>query len=210
MKNFALGIASVAIVALAACTSASDNTASTTNTDTAKTATIDTPKTPEFKPFDVAEIAHTVKDYSRWKIGFDEDSNARKASGLELLVIGRNTANPNDLFIVLQASDVQKAKDFAANPRLKEVMEKHGVISRPAINYFHVIRFNPNSKEKQWVIVNHKVKDFDAWVKVFDAEGTAKGTSPDLTTLPAQSQSSMTPLPPLRLDPSLRVESRRI
>jgi hypothetical protein len=175
-KNF-LAIASLAMLAFAACNSASDKTASSAPTDTVKTATVDTPKAPEFKPFDVAEISHTVKDYDKWRPAFNADSPARKASGLEFLVIGRNTANPNNLLIVLNASDVQKAKDFAANPRLKDVMEKHGVISKPDINYFHVIRFNPDSKEKQWVVINHKVKDFDAWVKVFDAEGTATRAS---------------------------------
>jgi hypothetical protein len=52
-------------------------------------------------------------------------------------------------------------------------MDKAGVVSKPDIELFHVIRFNPDSKESQWVVVTHKVKDFDAWVKVFDAEGTA-------------------------------------
>jgi hypothetical protein len=175
-KNF-LAIAVLAMLAFAACNNTSDKTTSSATTDSTKTATVDTPKTAEFKPFDVVEINHTVKDYDKWRPAFNTDSTARKASGLEFLVIGRNAGNPNNLLIVLSASDVQKAKDFAANPRLKDVMQKHGVISKPEINYFHVIRFNPDSKEKQWVIINHKVKDFDAWVKVFDAEGTATRAS---------------------------------
>ena len=50
---------------------------------------------------------------------------------------------------------------------------KQGLFQNRQFNLFHVIRFNPDSKEKQWVLVTHKVKDFDAWLKVFDAEGTA-------------------------------------
>lgn len=175
-KNF-LAIAVLAMLAFAACNNTSDKTTSSATTDSTKTATVDTPKAAEFKPFDVVEINHTVKDYGKWRPAFNTDSTARKASGLEFVVIGRNTGNANNLLIVLTASDVQKAKDFAASPRLKDVMQKNGVISKPEINYFHVIRFNPDSKEKQWVIINHKVKDFDAWVKVFDAEGTATRAS---------------------------------
>jgi len=52
-------------------------------------------------------------------------------------------------------------------------MEKNGVISKPNIRYWHALRFNPDSKEKNWVIVTHKVKDYDTWVKAFDAEGTS-------------------------------------
>ncbi|MBS1934731.1 MAG: hypothetical protein JST96_12090, partial [Bacteroidetes bacterium] len=140
-------------------------------------AVAEKPKEPEFKPFDVVEVNHIVKNYEKWKPGFDNDSAARKEAGLELMVIGRSDANPNNLNIVLQASDIAKAKAFAGDPRLKEVMKKNGVTSKPEIHYYHVIRFNADSKEKQWVLVTHKVKDFDAWVKVFDSEGTAKRAS---------------------------------
>jgi hypothetical protein len=126
-----------------------------------------------FTPFDIVEISHTVKDYSRWRPLFNSDSTARKASGMEEIVIGRGSDKANNLLVTLKVSDVQKAKAFTADPRLKEVMQKGGVISKPNVDFFHVIRFNPDSKEKQWVLVTHKVKDFDAWLKVFDNEGTA-------------------------------------
>jgi len=144
--------------------------------DTAVAATT-APVSAAFTPFDVVEINHTVKDYAKWKVAFDNDSAARKSSGLSLIVIGKNNANPNNLTIALTASEVTKAKAFAADPRLKDVMEKNGVISKPDIAYYHVQRFNAESKEKQWVLVTHKVKDFDAWLKVFDAEGTATRAS---------------------------------
>jgi quinol monooxygenase YgiN len=124
-------------------------------------------------PFDVMEISHTVKDYATWKKGFDADELNRKGAGLEFIVLSRSIENPNSVTVVLQATDLAKAKAFAASPKLKEVMEKNGVISKPVISYFKVIRFNPDSKEKSWVVVTHKVKDFDTWLKVFDKEGTA-------------------------------------
>ena len=146
-----------------------------TATDTIVSAPVTAPAA--FTPFDLVEINHTVKDYATWKKAFDNDSVARKASGLEFIVIGKGDDNPNNLTIALTATDVQKAKSFASAPRLKEVMEKNGVVSKPAISFFHVIRFNPDSKEKNWVLITHKVKDFDAWVKVFDAEGASSRAS---------------------------------
>ena len=133
-----------------------------------------------FTPFDIAEISHKVKDYAKWRLVFNSDSVNRKAAGMEDLVVSSVIDNNNDIEIVLKVSDIQKAKDFAANPKLKEAMEKGGVISKPAIEFFHVIRFNPDSKEKQWVEVTHKVKDFEAWLKVFDGEGTAGRASQGL------------------------------
>ncbi|MBS1744157.1 MAG: hypothetical protein JST81_14085 [Bacteroidetes bacterium] len=128
---------------------------------------------PAFTAFDVVEIKHTVKDYDKWRPVFDNDSTARNASGLEKIVVARNMDNPNKLYIALKANDVAKAKEFANAARLKEVMEKGGVNSKPDVSFLHVIRFNPDAKEPKWVVITHKVKDFDAWVKVFDAEGKA-------------------------------------
>jgi hypothetical protein len=174
MKKFSSVCTLLAMLVLAACNSGGEKTTTSTTTDTTtKVAAPDTPAAPVFKPFDVVEIRHSVKDYAKWKPLFETDSTARKSNGMEFIVIGRKNDKPNDLVVVLQASDVQKAKAFAADPRLKEVMKKGGVNSKPEASYYHVIRFNPNSKEKQWVLVTHKVKDFDAWLKVFDAEGTA-------------------------------------
>lgn len=128
-------------------------------------------------PFDVMEVTHNVKDYAKWRPAFDADSPNRKAAGMEYITVGRGIDSNNRLLVVLKISDLAKARAFAADPKLKETMEKGGVISKPDVEFFHVIRYNPNSHEKQWVIVTHKVKDFDAWVKVYDGEGTATRAS---------------------------------
>jgi hypothetical protein len=140
--------------------------------DTAVVTVTATPEAPKLAaPFDMMEINHAVKDYASWKKAFDLDSTARAASGLSSLALARSLDKPNDVSVTLLVSDVQKAKAFAADPRLKDVMDKNGVVSKPEIGYYHVTRFNPDSKEKQWVLVTHKVKDYAAWLKVYDAEG---------------------------------------
>lgn len=142
--------------------------------DSATSMQIETPKAEEkFTPFDVVEIRHNVKDFAKWKSAFDTDSTERMGSGLEQIVVAKNLNKPENVYIALKASDLKKAKDFAAAPRLKDVMDKAGVSSKPEVRFLHVIRFNPDAKEKTWVVVTHKVKDFDAWLKVFDGEGTA-------------------------------------
>ena len=128
-------------------------------------------------PFDVLEVTHLVKDYAKWRPGFDSDSTAQKNSGMQAVVVSKCIDTPNRIMIVFKIADVAKAKAFAADPRLKTAMTNSGVISKPDIEYFHAIRFNPNSHQKQWVIITHKVKDFDAWLKVYDGEGTAKRLS---------------------------------
>ena len=118
------------------------------NTDTATTI-VTPPAPPAFSPFDMIEISHTVKDYAKWRPAFNADSTARKASGLEDIVVGRGIDNSNNILMAMKVSDVQKAKAFAADPRLKDVMEKNGVTSKPEISYMHVLRFNAESNEKK-------------------------------------------------------------
>ncbi len=148
-------------------------TVDTTATTTSKLAS-------EFKPFNVALLTNTVKDYAKMRTVFDADSNNRKANGMETIVVGREIDKPNNILIGFAISDVQKTKGFFKSPKLKEAMQKAGVISKSDVLFLDVIRFNKDSKEKQWVDVTHKVKDFNAWLKVFDAEGSAKRASDGL------------------------------
>lgn len=180
MKKLASMPAIVIAIFLFSCSNSTETAKESTPADTGKTkdtgaiAAAPAATQPEaFKPFDLVEVAHTVKDYNKWRPAFDLDSVNRKASGLTYLTVGREIDKPNNLLVVLQAADIQKSKEFAASPHLKDVMSKNGVVSKPEIGYYHFIRFNADAKEKTWVVVNHKVKDFDAWLKVFDAEGTA-------------------------------------
>jgi quinol monooxygenase YgiN len=159
--------------AVFSCNNSDEKKEEPAKTDTLATAATVTPAPAAFTPFDIMEINHTVKDFAKWKPAFDADSTARKASGLENLALGKELDNPSSLNVALKMADVQKAKAFAADPRLKQVMDKNGVTSKPDIGYYHVLRFNPDSKEKQWVLITHKVKDFDAWLKVYDEEGPA-------------------------------------
>ncbi len=155
--------------------SSCNNNSETTKEETAtnQDSAIAAPAAPEFKSFDVALVTHKVKDYAAWKPVFDADSANRIEGGMETLVVARGVDDTSNIMMAFKVADIQKAKDFVANPKLKEVMKKAGVISKPDFEFYHVVRFDPNAKEKQWVDVTHKVKDFDAWVKVFDEQGAA-------------------------------------
>jgi len=169
---FALSL-SLVVFACNNSTDEKDDASAMATDSTSASSTTASPAPASFTPFDVVEITHTVKDYEKWRPFFDADSANRKAHGLGDIAVGRNISDSNKILIALKVSDTAKAMAFAADPKLKEAMDKAGVISKPEFTFFHVIRFNPDSKEKQWVLVTHKVKDFDAWLKVFDAEGTA-------------------------------------
>lgn len=174
MKKINLLIALSISLGIASCNNGSEKTG---KTETKDTATVQEPaKTGPTLPRDVVTIYHTVKDYNQWRSGFDADSVARLASGLSFVAVERFADKPNDVKIVLAASDMAKAKAFIANPRLQDVMGKLGVISKPIINFWSIIRFNEEKRIPGGALVEVtlKAKDFDAWVKVFDGEGQAR------------------------------------
>ena len=69
-------------------------------------------------------------------------------------------------------ADVQKAKYFTTAPGLADAMKKAGVTGKPTIMFADVIRDDTTTiPQQERVMVTCHVKDFDAWVKAYDAEG---------------------------------------
>jgi pimeloyl-ACP methyl ester carboxylesterase len=72
-------------------------------------------------------IRHKVKDYSKWRPEFDRHASAQRSAGLTNPRVFRSSDDPNEVVIFFNASDMAKAKDFAASPNLKSTMAKAGV-----------------------------------------------------------------------------------
>lgn len=137
--------------------------------------TMDTASVTMFEPFKVIMIKHTVANYDKWRKEYDAHDSVRQAYGISHFVIGRGMEDPNKIIIIDKMTDVMKAKEFSALPSLKGVMKKAGVMGVPEFAYYDVIR-NDDSKIdiKDRLMVTHHVKNFDAWLKVYDAEGMTK------------------------------------
>ena len=128
----------------------------------------------ETKPFKMLVVQHKVADFAKWKPGYLAHDSMRTAYGLAQFRLGRGLDDSNMVFVINKMSDVPKAKEFAASPGLKDAMQKAGVISQPIISYIDVVRLDTSMiPQQERVMVTHKVKDFDAWLKAFDGEGKA-------------------------------------
>ena len=168
MKNLLL-FGLCVMITFASCKNAGDKTDATVTVDsTAMSA--DT--VVAFVPFKVFSVTHTVKDFDAWKKIYDEYESARIEAGLTKLAVSRDMENPNKVYVFNRMADLKKAKDFGANPKLKEAMQKGGVTGAPVFGYSDVVRFEESPAElKDRVRIGHKVKDFDVWLKAYDAEG---------------------------------------
>ncbi len=82
-------------------------------------------------------VHHRVGDYDTWKPLFDGHLEARKKAGLKDVHILQSSADPHDLFILMEASDLKKAQDFASSDDLRETMQKAGVQGKPEVFFLN-------------------------------------------------------------------------
>lgn len=128
-----------------------------------------------FEPFKVMVVQQNVADYDKWRKEYDAHDSMRQAYGITHYMIGRGIDEAKRIVVIDKMTDVQKAKAFSVLPNLKEAMKAGGVIGKPEFAYYDVIRNDPAKiDQKDRLMVIHRVKDFDAWLKVYDAEGTVK------------------------------------
>ncbi len=80
-------------------------------------------------------VRHKVKDFSEWKPGYDEHLPKRDAAGLTEKYLLHSAQDPNEVVVLFEASNLDKAKAFAASEDLRHAMQRVGVIDKPDI-YF--------------------------------------------------------------------------
>ncbi|MES1225259.1 MAG: hypothetical protein ABUT20_57790 [Bacteroidota bacterium] len=169
MKRLSTILAAGMVLLLASCSGGGKE-----ENKTADTTAAAAPAKPAFQPFKLMMVTHPVKDFPKWKAAFLAHDSVRKVYGISPLSIGRELADSNNVIVINMISDIQKTKEFAALPELKEVMKKGGVVGPPTFDYVEVVRADTsNIPQKDRLMIAHKVKDYNAWLKVFDGEGTA-------------------------------------
>jgi hypothetical protein len=82
-------------------------------------------------------IRHKVRDFPEWKRGYDAHLPKRAAAGLTERHLLRNAADPNEVVILLEAQDLDRAKAFGASADLRETMQKVGVVDKPDVYYLN-------------------------------------------------------------------------
>jgi len=122
------------------------------------------------KPANIMIVIHKVANYAKWLPGYESHDSMRTAYGLHNSLIARGTKDSNMVMVVCRMDDAAKAKEFAALPSLKDAMKKGGVIGAPTISYVDMQMLDTTANGTSRVLITHKVKDWDAWKKVFDAD----------------------------------------
>jgi hypothetical protein len=153
---------------------ADEKTADTSKAKTDTTATVPVATAPS-GPTSIMTVKAKVANYVKWKASYEANDSVRLANGLHKYVIARGTEDSNMILVAMRMDDADKAKQFGASPGLKARMKKAGVIGPPTIDYLSSV-MNDTTAIQQTVrlMVKHKVKDWDAWKKVFDSHKQAR------------------------------------
>jgi heme-degrading monooxygenase HmoA len=78
-------------------------------------------------------VRHKVEDYVKWKLVFDDHGATRKASGFRGHHLFRNGDDPNELVILFEVDDVERARQFCQSEDLRQAMQRAGVSDQPDI-----------------------------------------------------------------------------
>ena len=80
-------------------------------------------------------IHHKVKDYASWRIVYDGHEKSRVLAGITNGRVFRSAEDPNDLVILQDVADVEKARTWLNADDLKAALQKGGVIGAPSFRF---------------------------------------------------------------------------
>ena len=78
-------------------------------------------------------MRHTVVDFRAWKPVFDEDGGTRRANGCGQEHVFRSADDPNELVLLLEWDDLERARLYADSDDLHLALMRSGVDGQPDI-----------------------------------------------------------------------------
>jgi hypothetical protein len=78
-----------------------------------------------------------VRDYLEWKRGYDAHLPKRVEGGLTEKYLLRGAKDQNEVILLFEARDLNRAKTFAESADLRETMQKVGVMDKPDIYFLN-------------------------------------------------------------------------
>jgi hypothetical protein len=78
-------------------------------------------------------VKHNVKDFDQWQKAYDSDLKARESWGFKELGLWHTHDNKNEVEVLFEVPNVEKAREFFNNDELKAKMEAAGVTETPKV-----------------------------------------------------------------------------
>ena len=78
-------------------------------------------------------VRHKVKDFNAWKPYFLGDGKRQREAGFTRWQISRSANDKNEVVIIFECENLEKAKPMFSDPSLAELMKKAGVTDQPTV-----------------------------------------------------------------------------
>ncbi len=82
-------------------------------------------------------VRHQVRDFAQWKRGYDAHLPKRIEAGLMEKYLLRGAHDLNEVILLFEALDVNRAKAFAESADLRDTMQKVGVVDKPDLYFLN-------------------------------------------------------------------------
>ena len=118
----------------------------------------------------VLVLGHEVSDFETWQTGFDSRQALRDEFGITIETILNGEDAPEIVWIIASAPAKEVAESYLVDVGTARTMETDGVIGevyRAILDKGYTSSIDPTLYPER-LIVQHAVKDFDQWKKVFD------------------------------------------
>ncbi len=110
-----------------------------------------------------------VKDFDKWKVGFDAHMDKRKGAGVLGHHISRGVEDANMVTVYLPMATTEKFAEMAKSEDMTKAMMEAGVEGKPEV---HMIKPMDNKaildRDIPGLIIMAEVEDYAAWKTVFD------------------------------------------
>ena len=84
-------------------------------------------------------IRHKVKDFAAWKVAFDAHKPVRDNAGLSASKVLRSAAGPNEVVLIFDGADIEKAKAFMASSDVQDAIKAAGVTDKPDVYFLEAV-----------------------------------------------------------------------
>jgi len=83
-------------------------------------------------------------DFEKWKVGFEAASGLRKTYGSKGVRAFRNADKPDEILVLGEYENVEKAKQMFASQEFREAVKNAGLSSPPTVAFLDQVGQLPN------------------------------------------------------------------
>lgn len=130
---------------------------------------------PAAAPTAIAILEHEVASFETWRSTFEGYADARAAGGVRSARVSRSVDAPNVVTVCLTGGSFESLQAFLGTPERRQAMQRAGVVGAPTITMAVAVEdLTVRDRALAGAFVRHRVADFDAWKRGFDARAGAR------------------------------------